>query len=453
MITRWRLLAATLLLVLSTAVSLVLLLEHHGEARAVNAVSQVCGAGESGCATVARSPWSQIRGVPLAALGLAAAGSLAALLLLAAFASPDAQGGAGVVALLALGVALAVDVVLLAVQAFWIHAFCTLCLSTYVLNALALVLLLPAWRQRPMAGRGLRSLDGRLMSTGWLLATVALFAGVAATEIALDARERGRMMTMLGGTGPSAATSALATPMPLPSGDLATQLKAVQERAQALQDTIDNPQKLEQYYQEKAMREYEQATPQALDLKDVPVRGNPEAPIHTVEFSDFLCPFCRSLAGAFEGYLPQSAGRVAIHFKNYPLEQTCNTHVSRTVHPGACIVALGAVCANLQGKFWQYHDKVFSAPPQNPQADDVVRLGTEAGLDGNTLRACLDSGAAKDRLTREINEGATAGVNATPTVYLNGRKLPRLNDFIAMVDKEAARLGLPANPVPQPPRP
>jgi protein-disulfide isomerase len=106
-------------------------------------------------------------------------------------------------------------------------------------------------------------------------------------------------------------------------------------------------------------------------------------------------------------------------------------------------VALGGVCANEQGRFWEYHDRVFSAPPNNPQVKDVVAMAREAGLDAAALEACMANPASLKRLESEIAEGAQAQVQGTPTLFINGKKLPRLNDFVQTVEREAARMGLP----------
>jgi protein-disulfide isomerase len=162
-----------------------------------------------------------------------------------------------------------------------------------------------------------------------------------------------------------------------------------------------------------------------------------------VEFSDFMCPYCRSLAGAFANYVPQSGNRVAVYFKNYPLDTECNKNVSNSLHPGACWLAMGGVCAQQQGRFWPYHDRVFATNFANPKREDVVKVATGAGLNTAAFESCLDTPQAREKLAAEIKEGAAAGVQATPTVFINGKKVPRMNDFTQMVDKEAARLGLP----------
>ena len=165
-----------------------------------------------------------------------------------------------------------------------------------------------------------------------------------------------------------------------------------------MQATLDDPQKYQQYQQEKAAAAFEAETVHDLSLDGIPFKGPADAPVQVVEFSDFLCPYCRNLASAFSGYMPQSNGQVAIYYKNYPLDQACNPGLSRTIHDGACELALGAVCANEQDKFWPYHDQVFAAPPQSPTNADVVRIATAAGLNGDQMQQCLESPAAKAKL-------------------------------------------------------
>ena len=135
---RWRIAACALLMVLNAGISGLLLLQHHRVGAAVSAVGQVCGEGaQSGCETVAQSPWAEVRGFPIAGFGLAFSASLAVLLLLASAAGGEARSAAALVAFAGLILALAIDLVLLGVQLFAIKAFCRLCLLTYAVNALA----------------------------------------------------------------------------------------------------------------------------------------------------------------------------------------------------------------------------------------------------------------------------------------------------------------------------
>jgi protein-disulfide isomerase/uncharacterized membrane protein len=443
-----------------TVVSGLLLLQHHGETGAVSAVNEVCGNGQtSGCADVARSAWSVFAGLPVAAWGLLFYLGLAAALAVALLSAEDVREAlaAAVVAALALG--LLVDLGLLGVQAFAIKAYCALCILTYALSASALLALWPARRAASTAGAPLGRPEGRLALGAWVIAVIAIAFGVLASEAALAARAATRQATLLGGAAAVPHAAGATRPEPPPSlppvSSPASPAPAAaaaapagpqdahywQQRAQQLQETLDDPRKLEAYFSQKAQREYETATPVGIDLKDTPARGPSAAPVKVVEFSDFMCPFCRNLAVALSGFVPQAGGRVAVYFKNYPLDQTCNAKLPGSTHPGACNLALGGVCAHRQGKFEAYHDKVFSSELRNPTALDVVRLAGEAGLNAQAMQGCLDDPRSKEALAAEIAEGNRLGISATPTLYVNGKKLPRINDFVSVVDKEARKKG------------
>ncbi len=412
---------AAVLFLIGAALAALLLLQHHGETGAVAAVNAVCGDGQtSGCEIVAQSAYSKVAGLPLAALGLFFYLGLASLLVLGGTAGDEAAGRASRIALFLTLAALAADVVLFGLQAFVIKSFCKLCLATYGVNAAAAFALWPA-RQAPAGALG------RMATVAWGLVLATLGLGVFASNAALEARAATRAGTLLG--TPAGATAA-------PSGNASAEVKRLQE-------ILDDPQKFQDYQTAKAEREFDTSAPQTFDLTATPIKGPADARVQVVEFSDFLCPFCRGLAGAFKDFMPRSQGRIAILFKHYPLDKECNPKLNSTIHAGACWVARGGVCAQQQGKFWAYHDLAFEKPPHEPGRAEVVRIGTAAGLDAAALGACLDSPATQARLAADIAEAERTGVKATPTLFMNGKKLPRVNDFLLMVDKESQRLGLP----------
>jgi protein-disulfide isomerase/uncharacterized membrane protein len=466
--------AALCLCLAAAAVSALLLGEHHGEPLLVSTVNQACGNGQtSGCESVARSSWSSFAGLPLAAYGLAFYLSLSLLLALALFAPADLRDPmAGVVvALLALG--LVVDLVLLAIQAFSIRAYCLFCIATYLLGAFALVALFPALRSLPwLSSQGKRAVStaagraqGRLAAAGWVLGTVALAGGALAANASLASRAAYRQATLLGtpvaaarAPAPAAtpapaapspqaaapATSLAASAAPSPTGPSGPQdAKYWKERAEKLQATLDDPRKLDAYFSEKAQHEYDTATPVKLALSGPPDKGPAKAPVVVVEYSDFMCPYCRQLGLALSQFIPQAGGRVAVYFRNFPLDKTCNDKLPGSTHPGSCNLALGAICARYQGKLDAYHDRVFQTELRDPTPADVARVAGEAGLNAAAIQGCLDDPKAKTDLAADIAEGNRLGVNSTPTVYINGKKLPRINDFVAVVDKEARKKGFP----------
>ncbi|MGE0456011.1 MAG: thioredoxin domain-containing protein [Vicinamibacteria bacterium] len=447
-----RIAAALLALLISAGLAGSLLVRHHGLA----AADALCSVGEtSGCDVVNQSPWSKLAGVSLAAVGLAFSVSLAILLALSLMA-PDAAAPLGRLALGLLAVALLGDVWLAFVQYYYIGQWCTLCLGTYAMNALAFAALWPARRAAlaPLSAGG-----GRVALAGWMLASLVAAGGALGVDAAFASATSSQ--SLLGQVSAQAAPAASgsgsqpATP-PVAAGSVAAatgdaaSLAAARAEIDRLHQILDDPQKLEVYFQEKSMREFESARPVALDVSSPLVKGPKDAPIHVVEFSDFLCPFCRSLAGGFNGFLPQSAGRVAIHFKNFPLDTSCNGSIKSTVHPGACELAKGAVCAAAQGRFSEYHDRVFQTEfRRQPTSANLPELAPALGLDASAFSACLASPATLERVKADIAEAVKAGVQATPTVFINGRRAPRINEFVQMVDAELGRLGLP--PLPKPP--
>lgn len=426
---RRRVLIAIALALVGAALSGILLLEHHGEGPAVALVNEVCGDGAtSGCEAVARSPYSGVAGVPLAAIGLLFYLSLAALLALSLLTDDSGRSGQARLVLYAFGLALAIDVLLLGIQLFAIKAFCKLCLATYAVNVAALATL---WRARKPAAEPapLTRGESRLVVAGWVLCSLAIVAAVAGAETTLAYREARRAQSVLGAVDP---------------GSAAEVAQRAQEEVTRLKQILDDPEKRERYVTEKAVKDFEDAPVQPLDLSHTPFKGPAEAPIRVVTYSDFLCPWCRALANGLKDFLPQAGGRVAIYYKNYPLDKACNGKMQNTVHEGACWLALGGICAQDQNAFWPYHDKVFfGSPLQRASREDAIRLAGEAGLDARAFEACLATPQTRERVSGEIEEGARAGVTATPTVFINGKKLQRVNDFLLAMEKESQRLGLP----------
>ncbi len=124
------------------------------------------------------------------------------------------------------------------------------------------------------------------------------------------------------------------------------------------------------------------------------------------------------------------------------MDQECQPGLKRTVHPGACKLALGAICAQKQGRFWAYHDKVYAAPPKNPTLETVAGIAAAAGANKGAFFACMGSSEAAQELTSQIQEAKLAGVTSTPSVFLNGRKLPQANALLQGIESESKRLGL-----------
>lgn len=413
------------------ALSFVLLLRHHGlDAGALGAA--VCDPANSGCEAVAASAWSAAFGVPLAAVGLAFFVSLALLLGFSFAAGAPLRSRPVRLALRLVALALVVDLFLFGVQAFSIGAYCSLCLWTYAANAAAFAGLLPAgFRGRPplpaLAAASSRPLWDRAAPAFWVVASVVA-AAVLFFDRGLGARAESSDpdLSLLGvrSAAPDASPSVKAAGL-LPAPGSAAPVRLPQWRVPP--------------FQQQPVRE--------IPLDGVPFRGAAGAPVRIVTFSDFLCPSCRRFALAFDQYAEGPTGpHVALYYRSYPLDDDCAEHLPRALHPGACEVARGAACAARQDRFWEYHDRVYLAPPVEPTPDDVVRIAEVAGLDADEFRVCLDSPEADAAVAADIAEAMRLGVTGTPTIFINGRRVPGLDQFADAVLWELEKAGIEVPP-------
>jgi protein-disulfide isomerase len=149
-------------------------------------------------------------------------------------------------------------------------------------------------------------------------------------------------------------------------------------------------------------------------------KGNPDAPVTIVEFSDFECPACAAAFRDLKDVL-RSRNDVRVVFRYFPLDASCNPALEgRSPHPDACLAAFAAECAGEQHRFWEYHDTLF----ENQRAldrDSLFRYARELALDIPQFRACLDAPETRARVARDVTAGIGFGVASTPTLFINGR--------------------------------
>ena len=139
-------------------------------------------------------------------------------------------------------------------------------------------------------------------------------------------------------------------------------------------------------------------------------RGDANAAVTIVEFTDFQCPACGGMYPIVEDVLKSYGNRVHFVIRNYPLT---------TIHANAFRAAQAAEAAKAQGKFWEYIDLMF----KNQTALDVDSLkkyATQVGLDRKRFDAELDSGKYEPIVRRDMEEGDNYGIDGTPTFYING---------------------------------
>jgi protein-disulfide isomerase len=167
---------------------------------------------------------------------------------------------------------------------------------------------------------------------------------------------------------------------------------------------------------------------QQIATANSPAQGPSNAPIEMVEFSDFQCPFCLRADPTVRQVLSTYGDRIRFVYRHFPLPN----------HPNAQPAAEAAACADQQGKFWQYHDKLF-ADPSHLGVADLKKRAVEVGLDTAKFDACVDSHASKAHVDADVRDGQEAGVNGTPAFFINGRMLSGAqpyDQFKRIIDQE-----------------
>ena len=164
-----------------------------------------------------------------------------------------------------------------------------------------------------------------------------------------------------------------------------------------------------------------------IDVKGRPVRGNPNAKVTIVNYDDLQCPFCsRMHATLMQEILPQYGDRIKVVYKDFPLP----------MHPWAEHSANNANCLAAENgtAFWEFADyvhanqKVISGPAQDlpkskAELDRIaLDLGKKHGADMGRLQACVKA-QPDNALKASMAEGESLGLNATPTLFINGQKL------------------------------
>jgi protein-disulfide isomerase len=163
-----------------------------------------------------------------------------------------------------------------------------------------------------------------------------------------------------------------------------------------------------------------------------PALGAATAPVTIVEFSDFQCPFCQRASPTLKRLRETYGDKVRVVWKDFPLTQ---------IHPQAFKAAEAGHCAAEQGKFWEFHDRMFSNQ-QALQPDALKKYAADMGLDAAKFNACMDASKYAERVRDGVAAGTRLGVNSTPTLYVNGRMLQGAQPyetFAAIVDEELQR--------------
>lgn len=182
--------------------------------------------------------------------------------------------------------------------------------------------------------------------------------------------------------------------------------------------------------------------PRVSVASDGPSQGPADAPITLVEFSDFQCPFCARAVPVIKALQERYPTQLRVVYKHLPLE---------SIHPRARAAAEASVCAEEQGKFWPFHDRLFENRTFSDA--DLLEDAKAVGLDLAKFDACLKSDSHRARIEANMAEANAVGIQGTPAFVLNGllvRGLQPPEAFAQMIDRELATLAKAEPPAAEP---
>ncbi len=167
-------------------------------------------------------------------------------------------------------------------------------------------------------------------------------------------------------------------------------------------------------------------------FEETPVMGNEHAQITLVEFAEFKCPYCATMGPLLKRLVEESNGSVRLLFKHFPLKK----------HPGSVLASEAAQAAYRQGKFWEMYELLFKNM-ENQDMEHFLQWAHELGLDPEKFKKDMEDPKVRQIIERDTMEGVRANLQATPTLFINGRLYHlRHDDYFLkdVIDEEAERL-------------
>ncbi len=165
----------------------------------------------------------------------------------------------------------------------------------------------------------------------------------------------------------------------------------------------------------------------AIDTSKSPYKGPADAPVVIVEYTDFQCPYCARLGSTLDRMMQLYPGKIKIVYKSFPLIS----------HQYAWTAATAAVAANEKGKFWEFYKLLFDNYNQINDAK-LMEIRKFFGFDTPEFEALMNSAKIRNRVSEDREEGIKLGVNGTPTVFINGKRLKnkRPEGFKEAIERE-----------------
>lgn len=153
------------------------------------------------------------------------------------------------------------------------------------------------------------------------------------------------------------------------------------------------------------------------------IRGPHDAPIKMLEYGDYECPYCGQAHPIVKAIQQELAGRLCFAFRNFPLTNA---------HAHAKQAAEAAEAAGAQGKFWEMHDLIY----ENQDAleyEDLAQYATVLRLDVRRFIQEMQANVHEPRIREDFQSGIRAGVNGTPTFFINGERFDGVPDFDSLL--------------------
>jgi len=156
---------------------------------------------------------------------------------------------------------------------------------------------------------------------------------------------------------------------------------------------------------------------------DDPFLGSEDAPVTIIEWSDYECPFCAKFYSQTLDQIKSQyveTGKVKFVYRDFPL----------SFHPQAEPAAIAANCAGEQGKYFEFHNKIFdNGGATGKSSIDYKKWVQEFGLDVATWEQCLNDPAQKAEIAKDIQDGVSAGIQGTPGFLINGNLVSGAQPF------------------------
>lgn len=156
-------------------------------------------------------------------------------------------------------------------------------------------------------------------------------------------------------------------------------------------------------------------TMRKISLENIPSKGDPNAPVVVIEYSDFQCGYCARAANQVADLLKDYKGKIKFYYKQFPLP----------FHKWAEEASIASLCAYEQSseKFWKLHDSIFEKQREIKVADakeTFAGMAKGLGIDMKKYNKCVESEQAKRRVASDLKEGRSIGISGTPTFVVDG---------------------------------